>query len=233
MIKKLEACDALRFVKCLGSSCTAMRIKTAYACYGLSSPMCGFYLVDNSAAFAVMGKSVLHCGDKIADIDELTAFLEAIGAQSFISENMLLQTWTPAPRLLMRCTKAMPRIENIEIEENPDLWALSKTVEGVDTDEWYSDACTRKNKTHAAVRAVKQNGEYVALVYAQCIAPDGIYLTSVQTLPKHRKKGYAKALLSSFCNGETVYLICKPEMRHFYEKCGFSLAIPICEYVKN
>ena len=132
----------------------------------------------------------------------------------------------------MKCTDKMPQ-GSIEIEENPDLWELSKTVDGVDADAWYSDVCTRKNKGHAAVHAIKENGKYVSIVYAQCIAQGEMYLTSVQTLAPHRKKGYAAALLSSFCQGETVYIICSPAMRKFYEKCGFSLASPICEYVNN
>jgi predicted acetyltransferase len=71
------------------------------------------------------------------------------------------------------------------------------------------------------------------MAYAQCIASDGMYITAVATAPSDQKRGYATALLRSLRqqNAEIpALLLCKPALRRFYEKRGWRLVHPLCEY---
>ncbi len=238
MICEVTTKNALQFIRSLDkNTCTGLRIATAYACYGQGSDACRFYCLNDSGALMVQGQNALFSGS-LPDADELSSFLHFLHVKSFQSENTLLPDWQPSPLLLMALKNEIPPKAAWEIEEAPGLWQLAQSglFGAADPEAWYADACMRVNKGFAAVRAVKLDGVYIAAAMAHCIAPNGVYLTAVATADAHRKKGCASSLLASFAQsfaGVPVYLLCKPSLRKFYEKRGFALVHPVCEYLNK
>ena len=238
MICEVTTKNALQLIRSLDkTTCTGLRIAAAYACYGTGSDVCRFYWVENSGALMVQGQNALFSG-RLPDADELSSFLRFLHVKSFQSENTLLPDWQPSPQLLMKLEQPVPPKAAWTIDETPNLWQLSQSglLGSADSEAWYADACLRVNKGFAAVRAVHHENAWIAMAEAQCITPNGVYLTAVATADAHRKKGCASSLLASFAqsfDGVSIYLLCKPSLRKFYEKRGFALVHPVCEYLNK
>lgn len=229
MIRQITQTTALLWVRNLSKTCTGMRMSCAYACYGVTSAACRFYLVDETGALMIHGQSALFCGAPGCE-EELSAFLSVSQVTSFESESILLPDWTPVPKLLMHKEESET---TTKVDTMPDLWKLKQSglLNAADADGFYADACTRTNKGFGKVHAIQQEGQYIAMAYAQCITQEAVYLTAVKTLPAFRKQGYAAKLLGSF--QKPSYLLCETQMRHFYEKQNFTLVHPVCAFKKE
>ena len=182
--------------------------------------------------------------DSLSDVfsfDELEAFLAACGAKSFLSERVFLDGWRALPRLLMgrRAGKAdgqeTPPLP-AGCETRPDLWALAHSgLIGAEPDAYYADVRRKVNAKRAAVWAVRgADGAYIATAGAYALTGTDAYLSAVATRADMRGRGLASALVDGLCAAlapRRIYLLCATGMRAFYEKRGFSLVTPICEFV--
>ena len=220
-----------------GERCTGARIAASMDCYGLSDDVCCFYLVDSSGALMVQGAQALLCGNA-ADVGELEHFLEFSGVRSFFAERVMLERWRAAPRLLLGHAgpARRPDAEFPGLDRRPDLWALSQSgLLDVEQPVYYADACRRVNAGSAVIWAVKDSaGGYRSTAGLYALTGGAAYLTAVATRPEDRGQGCAGALVQGLCAfaaPRPVYLICAPGLRGFYEKLGFRLVTPICEFL--
>lgn len=241
MIARLEKGDEKAFRALLaGERCTGARIAAALDAWGLDAKGCAFYRVDDTGALLVQGASALLCG-AAGDTAELEAFLAACGAKSFLSERVFLDGWRALPRLLMG--RRAERADGQETpplpagcETRPDLWALAHSgLIGAEPDAYYADVRRKVNAKRAAVWAVRgADGAYIATAGVYALTGTDAYLSAVATRADMRGRGLASALVDGLCAAlapRRIYLLCATGMRAFYEKRGFSLVTPICEFV--
>ena len=211
-----------------------MRMASTLRCYGLQSDVCRFYLIDNTAALMTQGSFALLCG-VAQDVEEVEQFLHFAHIEAFQSNLTMLHTWRIEPKLLMRFTGcAQPRCA-AEVDVQPNLWQLAQSglLPQAQAEIWYADTCVRVNKGEADVFAVRSAEGYAAMAGVYCKGPYSVYLSAVATQEAHRKQGFAATLVHALCcvyEENTIYLLCAPAMRKFYERLGFVLALPFCEY---
>lgn len=186
-----------------------------------------------------LGSGALLCGS-MTDVEELESFLSFAGVTRFLSDRTMLYTWRIVPQLLMRYEAAPQKAPPpFVVEEKPNLWQLAHSglLHGADDEGWYADTCLRVNQGEADVRAIAEGGAYIATAGVYALDADKAYITAVATDAAHRKKGCAAALLAALCAAyapaHSLYLLCAPGLRRFYEKQGFALCIPICEFERT
>lgn len=217
------------------------RIRSAYICYGIHSPLAGFYFVGKSAAVAVLGNSALVAGQ--AEPQELGLFLQLQGVNNVKTTGMQVEGYSPIPQYLMErkagCTDGTQnRILPVgcDLHRNPDLWQLAHSGLLPDAESYYGDALHRKNKGLADIAAVWCNGEYVSTAGLYSIQPEGGYITAVATKPSFQKQGLAGSLLSYFADKyrhKTLWLLCRPQLKPYYQHFGFVAGAPVQELVLN
>lgn len=216
------------------------RIRTAWQCYREHPGQCGFYLADDTGALMVLGAGALLCGG--ADGAELGAFLRFAGVENFKSETVAPAGFARRPQLLMAhgpdggAQMPWKAPDGLALEAQPDLWALAHAgLPGFPpADAYYADACLRRNRGLADIATFRFGGAYVASAGVYSLQPGAAYITAVATLPAWQGRGLAGALLRHLvgrCGGRTVYLLCRPALRGFYERQGFAFLREITECV--
>lgn len=217
-----------------------MRIASALQCYGIAHDACHFYLVDDTAVLMTLGDGALLCGS-MADVQELESFLHFAHIKHFQSDRTMLYSWAIVPQLLLQYVgngTAQPDA-NITVTQQPNLWALAHSglLLDVAPDDFYGDTCVRINTGIVDVRAVMQGDRFVATAGVYASDAKSAFVSAVQTSPDCQKQGYATAMLNDLCTHwaktHTLYLLCAPEKRHFYEKRGFTLAMPMWQFERT
>lgn len=217
-----------------GDDFIGMRMASALRCYGLTSQDCRFYAVDDTALLMTLGDGALLCG-AASDIEELESFLHFAHIRTLQANQTMLYHWNPAPRLLMKHSGAAEILCSAPVETQPDYWALahSDLLAHLPPEAWYADTCLRVNRSEAVVYAIVKDGVPMATAGLYAIGEKSAYLTAVATKKAYRGKGYATTLVSALCASQqnrTIYLLCTPMLRSFYEQLGFTLAKPMCEF---
>ncbi|MEG1445867.1 MAG: GNAT family N-acetyltransferase [Ruthenibacterium sp.] len=211
-----------------------MRIASAVRCYGFSSQNCRFYAVEDTAVLMTRGDGALLCG-AVCDVEELESFLHFAKIRALVANQTMLYHWNPAPRLLMKHSGATELLYSAPIETQPDLWALahSDLLGDLPPDAWYADVCLCVNRGEAAIVTIETDGAPVATAGLYAIGEKSAYLSAVATQKAFRGRGFATTLVSALCASvpeQSVYLLCTPALRRFYEQLGFTLVKPLCEF---
>ncbi len=224
-----------------------LRIKSSFTCYGIEHPDCEFYFVTKEKENAqdrelgilcVQGKSCIYAGP-LQNSEEIENFLSFLQIDSFTSNNMVLLNFNYTPQYLMCLEKGVAEdVFCANLDVKPDLWRLSQSgvLTDIDPNFWYGDATIRaKHKIgHVmAVNLINNDGEseYVSTAGVYAMDDNNIYITAVETKSEHRKKGYASALIYALANlhkNKNAYVLCSPDLGHFYEGLGFKFMRPIC-----
>lgn len=225
MIEAVTAANEARFLALTAQDdCAGLRMEAAYNCSAA-----GCYLSENGALL-LRGSSLLLCGDA-PNTEELETFCAFAGVSELEGAPDLLPGFRRTHLLQMEYAEqsvpSQPQLSGAEIDEVPNLWQLaSARLLQVPTEDWYADACARRNRGLAEIYAVQAQGYYVATAGIYALRENAAYLTAVATDPAHRCRGFARALLdklATFSTGRTLTLLCEPELRPFYERAGYRL----------
>ncbi|MDD3428721.1 MAG: GNAT family N-acetyltransferase [Oscillospiraceae bacterium] len=194
-----------------------------------------FFIVDADCVLQIKGKSAFLCGTP-QDETELAAFLSFCGADDLKSDGYIPQGWSQAFLLYnMQYSGEQPQISckaQIEIEQATNLTDVMEMLRdeaftGEKLDNFYADACRRKNQGFAQIWAARQKGKLVATAGAYSMYQNEAYLAAVETLPMYRAQGIASALVAALSHhlhtqGWRVTLSCKQNRVHLYSCLGFA-----------
>lgn len=197
---------------------------------------------DPPFALAVRGRSAHAVG--MADPEELALLLKLLGVCRLQSEQGLCPArWQPKKRMNAFCLAAGAELAvpaapaDLMLDAAPSLWQV---VEFLDRDgqlsaagsdaagNFYSDACTKRNRGLAEVWTARLKGELAATAGAYAIWGGMAYLAAVETRTDCRRKGIGGFLTVSLANslsgrGLAVNLLCEPGREAFYASLGFSM----------
>lgn len=216
--------EARFFALTAQDACAGLRIEAAYQCAAA-----GCYLAPNGALL-LRGNSLLLCGEP-PEMEELEAFCAFAGVSELEGAPDLLPSFRRHRLLQMElAAPAQPALSTLaaaKIDEQPNLWQLAFAgLLQVRPEDWYAEACARRNRGLAQIYAVQTEGCYAATAGIYAMRPNAAYLTAVATAPAYQGRGFARALLdklAEFCAGRTLTLLCEPELRLFYERAGYVL----------
>ena len=205
--------------------------------YGFGYDFCTFAAQDDTAVVgSYYGDAAVAQTGELNDeqAEELASFL------TFGQYRKLLMPYTLCERLglsdkaeklcLMKCkddVKATVGYDKEKPVTDSPLGEIYEIVSGgfdIDRDMWYTD--TSHMLRHGVARAYTLAGNACAI---RMFAADGVsYISYVCTRPEARGRGLAKALLRHICaenasGGFDTYVLCRDELRLFYEGAGFSL----------
>lgn len=208
------------------------RMETAWLTYGADNAVCAFFIADEAAAVMTLGNGALSCG--VMQEEELASFLRFCGVRRYMGAHTPLSAWRPQPLLMMHAS-AVPPLETVQADLQPDLWQLAHSglLQPIEPEAWYADICPRVNRALARVAAASAPEGFVSTAGLYSIGSTTAYLSGVYTRPEYRGRGYASTLISALAaqvQDKEITLICKPELRSYYEMLNFTLLRPVCEY---
>ncbi len=207
------------------------KIKAIHKAYGFGYPFAKFYKQENGA---VIGKyydnAVVFSESDETDTEELKEFLEIVGYGEILMpyglseklgfrdnvEKNLVFCYEDDEIMSDLCNKTVTLTESYD-----KIYKILSEGFDIGIDNWYTDI--NHNVRHCVSRVYTVPDKATATVM---FSIDGIsYLSYIATARSERNKGYGGKLLryiikKELADGNRPYLICKEELRKFYEKNG-------------
>lgn len=222
---------------------SARKIRSLFAAYGTGYVFCSFYAIGETGMAGILDSSAVLCLPADFDADELGKFLcfRGITACSLDEQSGRLLEPTLGGSYAFQYPYSLeyngcPMEGAVFPNENPSLQTvhtiLRQSFDGMDCayDLWYGDMSHRIR--HGISKAYTyQNLTTLTVQYDL----DGcVFLSQIATLPQHRGKGYATALLKSVADaymaqGKCCILHAEEKNRQFYEQAGFAVTGRSCE----
>ncbi len=224
-----------------------MRVRCLYDIFKIGSEYINIYLVgeENSARsglICIYGQTAFYIG-AMQNANELESFLSFMSVKSFFSNDMMLSNWIANPYFLLKRSKNCKiDVQAAIVMEKPNLHELahSGVISDINPDLYYAKVARLVKAKRADIRAIalQDNGKanFVSTAGLYCIEEEIAYLQSVETKKEHTGCGYASTLITSLAMAHAnkdIYLGCLPDMHGFYERLGFNIALPLCEFVPN
>lgn len=191
-----------------------------------------FYLCEEGALM-LRGRDAFLVGG--AESEELACLLEFLGIERLLSKNTVPWGWKKQRTMYQMeyiGNEFVPHLpQGIEIDVSPSAMDVVKLLEseGIsvrNTEDFYSELCTKRNHSVATVWAAIMEQKFVATAGAYAIANGWAYLAEVVTLLEFRNKGIGSALCGALGKelhrqGNKVALLCSTEKEEFYKRAGF------------
>lgn len=201
-----------------------------------------FYLPGDGSVLALNTQSALlaapFSGGVPAHGEELALFLSFSDTRLLFSDGWAPPGWQGDVHLRMR----RPSLDGSEspgadppgLDRDPRADEVIAVLEsGPDTltpparDRLYSDLQTRRNHGRAAVWGIRgSGGRLEATAGAWALTDREAYIACVETRPDARGQGHARALMGALSRHfahRALTLVCKAELRPFYEGLGFAV----------
>ena len=192
-----------------------------------------FYML-NGAVLKLTGRRVALCG-KPKDVEELAAFLTLQEVEELVSVDVQLPGWQIAEEnvVMVRAPRpVVPKELPAGFDKEPGAKEVLAVLESDAASTWAESAregflvdfMVRRNHGAAAVYGVWENAVLASTAGLYAIEPNEAYLACVETLPEHRRKGYASALVWQLCAGfgtRAMTLLCEEKQVDFYRRFGF------------
>ncbi len=226
MIKLLDRAERLDFCGPL-----YVRIMSCLTAYGLTYSFARFYLqyIDKKATalISVIDDNATVVTSTDADIDEISAFLPAVGVKSVLSDKFLKLA---CPVRLKSFYKDFTETKRCDLgfDYKKAYKMLLCLYPDMDFDSWYVDLSHRV-RHGCAVAAGTDSGCMCAAKHL-----DETLITGIAVLPECRMRGEGKALVgaaASMSGAKRVWALCDDKQaQRFYLKCGFSENDPVYSY---
>jgi len=174
---------------------------------------------SSNAVISLVDGFAILAAKKQADWEELTAFLQfQPWARLQCDSAVELPFTTKWSSLIMRLTspKQLPVSADIIPAHDP---RIVRDIHGKN-DVWMANLALRWRRGTTQTWTLNN----VSTASAAAITPEHIYIGAVETLPEHRRQGYASQLVAHICEeyrDRTVWLNCREELRGLYENLGF------------
>ena len=220
------------------------RISACMTVYSTEYPFALFYLQEigeqvTAALCKIDGAMTICCAEN-ADFEELSQFVKAVGFDSLLCDA------SACSRLCLEAKKNGLIVEyggmKIKYDNQSALFAAGFELSDVydilkrsnfdglgNRAQWLSDVSFRVNRGAAKAAAVQEDGELAACAMVLFETQAAALIGAVATLPAHRGKGYAGALVTSIAREEKaankrVELLCASNgIVDFYQKLGFRI----------
>ncbi len=227
-----------------------LRIRCLYDVFKIGSEHLKLYLVHSeqkekseaSGIMCIYGQSAYYIG-AMQNEEEIESFLKFTGIKSFFSNDIMLSNCKANTCFLLKRSKNCKiNVDVALVMQKPNLFELANSgvLSGINPDLFYAKAQRLVTAQRADICAIAHSeGEkvnYVATAGLYCIEEQNAFLQSVQTKEEHRGCGYASTLISHLAAAhydKDIYLICLANMHEFYERLGFNLSLPLCEFLPN
>lgn len=234
MIQALNQENAARFAQlCEGRRCLGPILTVNSALFGHCPQFARFYVADN-AAMMLKGSDSTLCGE--TDEEELAGMLAFAGVRSLRTSGTVPMGWQVRETLLCMeydgTTPPPPLPDGVVLDTEPPLGDVLPLLEkegitGGAADNFYSEACTKRNHGAALIWTAHKDGTPVATAGAYALTSEEAYLATVATLPPYRGQGIGSALTAQLArylavDGRRVTLLCAQGLEHFYKALGFS-----------
>lgn len=217
----------------------AVRIKAYAECYGFEAPFAEFWVQNiGGAATALVsridGAVTVEASDG-CDISELREFISVIGCCSLLAEKRVLSgifAENARTGIIMEKTgggRASPNYTEPPYKELYSFMCRAGSFGEVlpEYESWLLDISARVVRGKAKSAFCRIDGECVSSAMLLFISGGEAVLGAVCTLPEYRGRGLASHLVKELCENSgcgKIYLLCKAEMREFYERLGFSVS---------
>lgn len=220
------------------------RISACMTVYSTEYPFALFYLQEigeqiTAALCKIDGAMTICCAEN-ADFEELSQFIKAVGFDSLLCDASVCDSLGLEPEKtgwIVEYCKTEKEFDNhsaffavgFELSGVYDILHRSD-FDGLDNRaRWLSDVSFRVNRGAAKAAAVQEDGELAACAMVLFETQAAALIGAVATLPAHRGKGYAGALVTSLAREEKaankrVELLCASNgIVDFYQKLGFRI----------
>ncbi|MCC8072657.1 MAG: GNAT family N-acetyltransferase [Clostridiales bacterium] len=210
----------------------SLRILSLLDAYGCTYNFACFYaqIDDDSNITAIMSRldndwtlSYSHTCNKY----EIAEFIGSLGYSSFLCDCDFILNGKYDEGIVMKSNKKIEfSMPFCKIDRYPKLMDLFNFLDydTADFESWYVDISHRIRHNSARAYTLLVDGETVSSGIFSAIYHDYAILTSVQTAPSFRKKGYASVLVSQMISDikGSVYLMReKNNNESFYKNLGF------------
>lgn len=229
MIKKID--DINEFVGFENDDIYYVRIMSMLFAYGTAYDFAVFYkqVNDDGVITAIISRldRDMTISYKNCDFDELIEFIEVIGYSSCLCDGIDGYSRAYDEGVIMSTAKKHEiTLKNVFIDEFPKLMDIYNfnDFDSADFEAWYVDASYRIRHGSARAYSLNVDGEIASSAIFSSIFNDDAILTSVQTAPEYRNKGYGSALVSAMvCDIKgKVYLMRESDKNEaFYKKLCF------------
>lgn len=207
------------------------KIKAIHKAYGFGYPFATFYKQEKGAVIGKYYDSVIvFCEEPEADTEELKEFLPMLGFGEILMPYELSERLGFSDRVeknLVFCyeddeIRSDLCNKTVTLTESYDkIYKILSEGFDIGFDNWYTDI--NHNVRHSVSRVYTIPEKATATVM---FSIDGIsYLSYIATAKSERNKGLGGKLLryiikKEIADGNKPFLICKEELRKFYEKNG-------------
>lgn len=241
MIKLLTQDKTAEFRRFCSKSPVGATIVTKLDAYTPDSGIQYFWYEETcgriTAAFNRDGSLMSICGIPSSG-EEIEEFIGFTGCSSVISEYPpALPGFKTKTDCILMLSSALPQetADNVTGEDIKDLFGV--IYNDITEDEkrslfenWFPDASLKIRRGLISGRMIKQDSAVVSCALTSGETQSCAVISSVATLPQHRRNGYGKACVVSLCNsltssGKAVYLITDSEKnKKWYENMGFTMS---------
>lgn len=247
MIQLIDRREIPRLLSFCKGSPYGVRISAFLQAYGTSYPFALFWVqTDDSgrmtAALSRVDGQVTVCACEQADLEELWAFLSAVGYESVLCPAWVAQASSTRGVCRMESCHAMrlsraPAVPAIQepatICKEPSLRQVYVLLQAAGEplpqwEAWLPDVSHRVRHGAARIWALQEGEGYSACAMAVALTPQEALLGGVAVLPEKRGGRLGSYLAAALCSalsqeGRAVYLFRRAGMhKQFYERMGFA-----------
>jgi GNAT superfamily N-acetyltransferase len=217
------------------------RISGYFETYGTSESFACFYMQKQkgnvTAALSKIDSSITLSASPNADFEELSNFLKVIGFAALTCDSDFQGITGLSPErtgniVCFNARKSINASRGIEISSDIELAQIYNILLDAgfylpqDRGVWLSDAGARFNKGLASACTVFSDKVPVACAMILFETASAGLIGAVATLPEHRGKGYAGALVTALARklntkGKRADLMCEEKLTQFYNNLGF------------
>ncbi len=235
MIVRLNEENRAEFLRrCQGAPGLGPLLTVNSALFGHQDALLQLYLCDGGA-LQLKGEEAVLIGE--ADPEELASLLAFLGITALRCDRALsLPGWQEAePAWVMEWKPGSPQPPmpgGVVLQPQPPMSHIlavlaGEGITGPAADNFYSEACTKRNHGAGLYWTAEENGVPIAAACATAVTETEGYLSEIATLPQARGRGVGRALCAALARkladeGRTVTLLCGESRRGFYESFGFA-----------
>lgn len=193
-----------------------------------------FFFLENGSLLRLGGRQAMLCGP-VDDAEELASFLQLSGVQQLSLLDNALPGWHQRENNAVMARPPGPAPDAPPLPglvEQPSADAVLSVLESSGgrmqpeglREGFWNDYNTRRNHGALLVLGIEQAGRLIATAGAYAVTPQACYIACVETLPQHRGKGYAGALMWQLLQRlpqRAHSLLCGDETTGFYTRFGF------------